>query len=71
MARQDGPGGPRASLESARQRNELVAALSDEVLIIHATPGGQIERIATIVDQWGASQERLTKAGGRIYDQTS
>ncbi len=44
---------PRPTVESARQRNELVAALSDEVLIIHATPGGQIERIAAMLDQWG------------------
>jgi predicted Rossmann fold nucleotide-binding protein DprA/Smf involved in DNA uptake len=43
----------RPTLESARQRNELVAALSDEVLIIHATPGGQIEQISRMVDRWG------------------
>ena len=30
----------RADSGSARRRNELVAALSDEVLIIHAEPGG-------------------------------
>ena len=30
----------RPTIESARQRNELVAALADEVLILHATPGG-------------------------------
>lgn len=43
----------RPTTESARQRNELVAALSDEVLIIHATPGGQIEQISGMVDRWG------------------
>ena len=37
---------PRPTTESARYRNELVAALADEVLIIHATPGGGIERIS-------------------------
>lgn len=42
----------RPTSESARQRNELVAALSDEVLIIHATPGGQIERLAELFDRW-------------------
>ncbi|HXV82614.1 MAG TPA: DNA-processing protein DprA, partial [Candidatus Binatia bacterium] len=39
----------RADTGSARRRNELVAALSDEVLIIHARPGGQIERLCAIV----------------------
>lgn len=43
----------RPTVQSARQRNELVAALSDEVLIIHATPGGQIEQISGMVDRWG------------------
>lgn len=55
---------PRPTVESARQRNELVAALSDEALIIHATPGGQIERIAAMVDQWGI-QRRTDYGLGR------
>jgi predicted Rossmann fold nucleotide-binding protein DprA/Smf involved in DNA uptake len=42
----------RADTGSARRRNELVAALSDEVLIIHAEPGGSIERISALVDRW-------------------
>jgi predicted Rossmann fold nucleotide-binding protein DprA/Smf involved in DNA uptake len=46
--------GPRRpDAKSARRRNELVAALSDEVLIIHATPGGQIEQISQLADRWG------------------
>ncbi len=43
----------RPTVESARQRNELVAALADEVLIVYATPGGQIEQISGMVDRWG------------------
>jgi predicted Rossmann fold nucleotide-binding protein DprA/Smf involved in DNA uptake len=43
---------PRPTAESAQQRNELVAALADEVLIIHATPSGQIEQIARLADRW-------------------
>jgi predicted Rossmann fold nucleotide-binding protein DprA/Smf involved in DNA uptake len=43
----------RPTVESARQRNELVAALADEVLIMHATPGGQIEQISGMVGRWG------------------
>jgi hypothetical protein len=43
---------PRPTAESAQQRNELVAALADEVLIIYATPGGQIEQISRLADRW-------------------
>jgi predicted Rossmann fold nucleotide-binding protein DprA/Smf involved in DNA uptake len=49
----------RADSGTARRRNELVAALSDEVLIIHAEPGGGIERISRLVDQWNIPQRRL------------
>lgn len=42
----------RPTVESSRQRNELGAALSDEVLIIHATPGGQIDQISALADRW-------------------
>ena len=50
---------PRPTVESARQRNELVAALADEVLIIHTAPGGQIEEISHIVDGWGVTRWKL------------
>ena len=43
---------PRPTKESAQRRNEIVAALSDEVLIIHADPGGNIEHITMLVDRW-------------------
>jgi predicted Rossmann fold nucleotide-binding protein DprA/Smf involved in DNA uptake len=42
----------RSDTRSARRRNELVAALSDEVLIVHAEPGGSIARIFVLVDRW-------------------
>ncbi|MBI1998317.1 MAG: DNA-processing protein DprA [Deltaproteobacteria bacterium] len=42
----------RPDKNTARRRNELVAALSDEVLIIHAEPGGRIEHITMLVDRW-------------------
>lgn len=42
----------RADKNTARRRNELVAALSDEVLIIHAEPGGSIDHITTLFDGW-------------------
>jgi len=49
----------RPTIESARQRNELVAALSDEVLIIHSTPGGSIERISELTDRWRIPRKEL------------
>jgi len=49
----------RPTKESSHRRNELVAALADEVLIIHVTPGGQIEEIAKLVDRWGVPKSNL------------
>ena len=49
-------GGPkRVTKESATQRNELVAALADEVYFAHVAPGGEAERIAGRVGGWGDS----------------
>jgi predicted Rossmann fold nucleotide-binding protein DprA/Smf involved in DNA uptake len=42
----------RATSELAARRNEIVAALADEVYIAHATPGGALERLATRVEGW-------------------
>ena len=42
----------RQSIDSARRRNNLVAALADEVLIIHAEPGGEVERIQKLLNRW-------------------
>jgi predicted Rossmann fold nucleotide-binding protein DprA/Smf involved in DNA uptake len=36
----------RATAELATRRNELVAALADEVWFAHVAPGGQMERLA-------------------------
>lgn len=41
----------RPTTESSHQRNELVAALSDEALIIHAEPGGSVERISELIER--------------------
>jgi len=53
----------RPTVESARQRNELVAALADEILIIHATPGGEIHRLLELVDRWRIPQSKGKKWG--------
>jgi len=43
----------RPDIHSARRRNELVTAMADEVLIIHAEPGGSVERVSALIDRWG------------------
>ena len=48
----------RPDIDSARHRNELVAALSDEVLIIHAEPGGQIDQLLELVARWRIPQNK-------------
>jgi len=57
----------RADKNTARRRNELVAALSDEVLIIHAEPGGSVARISQMVDHWKVPKLNLPNNGGRSY----
>jgi predicted Rossmann fold nucleotide-binding protein DprA/Smf involved in DNA uptake len=42
----------RPTVETARQRNDLVAALADNALVIHATPGGETARIPALLKQW-------------------
>ncbi len=42
----------RFTVELAHQRNLLVAALSDEVCFIHSDPGGRIEELRHLVEQW-------------------
>ena len=49
----------RADKETARRRNELVAALSDEVVIIHAEPGGSVERISQLIDRWNIPRRQF------------
>ncbi|MEW6187304.1 MAG: DNA-processing protein DprA [Thermodesulfobacteriota bacterium] len=42
----------RFTVELARQRNLLVTALSDEICFIHSDPGGRIEELRELVQQW-------------------
>jgi predicted Rossmann fold nucleotide-binding protein DprA/Smf involved in DNA uptake len=51
----------RADKETARRRNELVAALADEALVIHAEQGGGIEKISAMIDQWGVPKIDILK----------
>lgn len=43
----------RITAELAARRNEFVAALSDEVYIAHATPGGQVDKLVRREREWG------------------
>ena len=43
----------RVTAELAARRNELVAALADEALIIYANPGGHIEQLSALLSKWG------------------
>lgn len=52
----------RLDKRSTAYRNEIVAALSDEVLIIHATPGGEIERISQLIERWGIPRREQAQA---------
>ena len=42
----------RVTADSARQRNELVAALADQVFIAYCTSGGQIATLAARMNAW-------------------
>jgi len=42
----------RLTAASARRRNDLVAALADDAVILYAEPGGEVDRIRHLLDQW-------------------
>ena len=50
----------RITKESALRRNEVVAALADDVYIAHVVPGSGTARIAQMLEEWGVprSDER-------------
>jgi len=43
----------RVTKDSALRRNEVVAALADDVFIAHIAPGGQTDRMADMLKRWG------------------
>ncbi|MGQ9681902.1 MAG: DNA-processing protein DprA [Anaerolineae bacterium] len=49
----------RICKESAAQRNVLVAALADRALVIHAAPGGQVEQVVRLMEEWGVERIEL------------
>lgn len=47
------PSSPRVTVDIATQRNLLVAALADEIFIVHGQPGSKTEALASKVASWG------------------
>jgi hypothetical protein len=45
--------GSTSTADRARARNLFVAALADEVLVSHASPGGKTEQFCRQVITWG------------------
>lgn len=52
----------RATTETARRRNDLVAALAAEITVLHAAPGGRLETFLHHVEQVGRLVTRLAAA---------
>ncbi len=52
----------RATTALAERRNNLVAALADEAVIIHATPGGHVAQLSEQLSQWGVPVIRVVRA---------
>jgi predicted Rossmann fold nucleotide-binding protein DprA/Smf involved in DNA uptake len=53
----------RADKNYARRRNELVLALADELLIVHAEEGGEVERMIELSDQWNIPKREIAGSG--------
>jgi predicted Rossmann fold nucleotide-binding protein DprA/Smf involved in DNA uptake len=49
----------RVDRDSALYRNEIVAALADSVYLAHVQPGGDMERMMSLLSQWGVQQYHL------------
>lgn len=49
----------RITTDLARRRNEFVAALADEAIIIHATPGGHVAQLSEQFQQWSVRVVRV------------
>ncbi len=47
------PGTQRATAETAERRNELVATLATETTMLHAAPGGRLEKLAAKLERLG------------------
>jgi predicted Rossmann fold nucleotide-binding protein DprA/Smf involved in DNA uptake len=53
------PGQHRATAELAERRNEFVASLAAEIIVLHATPGGRLAKLVAALEAAGRSVTRL------------
>jgi predicted Rossmann fold nucleotide-binding protein DprA/Smf involved in DNA uptake len=49
----------RATAELAERRNEFVASLATEIIVLHATPGGRLAKLLAALEAAGRSVTRL------------
>jgi len=56
------PGVQRATTALAIRRNEFVAALASEIIVLHATPGGRLESLVREFERAGRLVTRLPPA---------
>jgi len=49
----------RSNKEYAMQRNLIVAAIAEKVVVIHSEPGGNIESLSKIIQAWGKTIKYL------------
>jgi predicted Rossmann fold nucleotide-binding protein DprA/Smf involved in DNA uptake len=53
----------RVTKDLAVTRNRLVAALADEIVFAHVTPGGHLDALRRTVEGWGIRSRTLLGAG--------
>ena len=49
----------RPTKDLAAERNRFVAALADEALFVHVTPGGQPDELRRVVADWNVPHRTL------------
>src|SRR5438093_8379485 len=66
----------RATVENALRRNQLVAALADEILVVHAAPKSKTEQFCRELEKWekpvwtleSPANDNLIRLGARIIE---
>ena len=53
------PSNHRISAKLSEYRNQVIAALADEVFFGHVTPGGRIDRLSKQIAKWGISGKAM------------
>jgi hypothetical protein len=59
----------RQSARLAERRNEMVAALADQILLLHASPGGSTELVVRAATQSGKRLLTTALDDGMIFQQ--